>query len=57
MKKKTKKKVNTLVEKIRINLNHIESQLSRGLCVHMQRVTEIEEDVKKLDKLLWKDRK
>ena len=54
MKNKHRKRIDKLIEETRLNLNHIENQLSKGLVVHMQRVTEMECDVKELDKILWK---
>ena len=54
MKKKKRKEIEELVKNIRLNLNHVENQLSKGLSVHKQRVTEMECDVRKMDKILWK---
>jgi len=54
MNKKKRKEIEELVKSIRLNLNHVENQLSKGLSIHKQRVTEMECDVRKMDKILWK---
>ena len=54
MNQKTRKKLDKLIRKIRLNVNDIENRISKGQSVHMQRIAEIEWYVKKLDKILWK---
>jgi hypothetical protein len=57
MKNNTKKKIDKLLFKIRVGLSHVDSQMAKGLDVHMQRITEVQCDVEKLDKILWKAQK
>jgi len=57
MKNKTKKKVYNLIEKIRKNLDHVDYQMSNELIPHIQRVTEMQCDTNKLNRVLWKAQK